>query len=64
MRSVVTKAASLSSIVLPSFEDEAVVFGDASPLATIERYTDAGAIEVVVKKRRKHDPSDRTIRSV
>lgn len=49
MRKALMAAAGISSIVLPSFDDEKVAFGDASPDATIQRYRDAGVAEVVVK---------------
>lgn len=34
----ITKAAKHADIVLPSFDDEALYFGDADPMATIARY--------------------------
>lgn len=37
------------SIVLPTFEDEAALYGDADPQDSIERWHDAGAQLVVVK---------------
>ncbi|MCK7613731.1 sugar kinase [Roseibium sediminicola] len=49
MKTVVMSGASASNIVLPSFEDEALHFGDADPGATIERYLCAGADRVIVK---------------
>lgn len=49
MRHQITAAAALSDLVLPSFEDEAAHFGDATPEATIARYLAAGAGSVVVK---------------
>lgn len=42
-------AAAVADVVLPSFEDEAAFFGDASPDATAERYVQNGAKLVVVK---------------
>ena len=48
-RSVLAAAAAIADIVLPSFSDEAEVFGDASPSATVERFAAQGAREVVVK---------------
>ncbi len=38
-----------TAIVLPSFDDEAALFGDATPEATVARWRAAGADEVVVK---------------
>lgn len=49
LRATLTAAAAVSEICLPSFDDEAAAFGDASPEATAERYAKAGAREVVVK---------------
>ena len=49
MRQTLTTAAEASSIVLPSFDDERKVFGDASTRDTVARYLDAGADEVAVK---------------
>ncbi len=49
MRQVITEAASISSIVLPTFNDDAPFFGDRSPEQTVSRYLAAGAGEVVVK---------------
>ncbi|WP_269585926.1 sugar kinase [Roseibium sp. Sym1] len=43
------KAAAAAAIVLPSFEDEAVHFGDPDPAATAQRYLDGGARLAVVK---------------
>ena len=44
-----SEAAAAASIVLPSFDDEARIFGDADPAATARRYLALGAGEVVVK---------------
>jgi 2-dehydro-3-deoxygluconokinase len=49
MASGLMAAASIADIVLPTFPDEAPVFGDTSPEATAERYLSNGAREVVVK---------------
>ncbi len=49
MASTTTVAASLSNIVLPTFADEVLAFGDATPEATRLRYLDLGVEEVVVK---------------
>lgn len=45
----IMEAAALSDIALPSHEDEAAAFGDASAMATAHRYQQAGAAVVVVK---------------
>ena len=49
MRDEITRAAAVSNIILPSFDDEANYFGDTDPMATIERYQRSGAELVVVK---------------
>ncbi|WP_439137868.1 sugar kinase [Roseicyclus sp.] len=49
MTRTIMQGAAASDIVLPSFEDEAVHFGDADPIATTARYAAAGAKTVIVK---------------
>ena len=49
MASMLTAAASLCDIVLPTHGDEAPVFGDKSVQETAERYLELGVEEVVVK---------------
>ncbi|MEM5474100.1 sugar kinase [Hoeflea sp. AS60] len=49
MRDAVMSAAAVSDILLPSFEDEATAFGDATTEDTARRYAGAGAGLVVVK---------------
>lgn len=49
MRRALTAAAGASTLALPSFDDEARAFGDATPQATAARYQGAGAEEVAVK---------------
>lgn len=49
MTQAIMDGASVSDIVLPSFEDEEDWFKDANPKATADRYLDAGAITVIVK---------------
>ncbi|MDK3074706.1 sugar kinase [Sedimentitalea sp. JM2-8] len=49
MRRVISRAAGLSDIVLPSFDDECRNFGDAAPEDTARRYGALGADQVVVK---------------
>jgi len=49
MRRAVMQAARLSDIVLPSYDDDAAAFEDASIQATAGRYVDAGVATVVVK---------------
>ncbi len=49
MRATVMAAAQVADIALPSFDDEAVHFGDADPAATAARYLSAGVRTVVVK---------------
>ncbi len=49
MCEAVMDAARVSDIALPSFEDEAVHFGDGDAGGTADRYASAGAATVVVK---------------
>jgi 2-dehydro-3-deoxygluconokinase len=49
MRAVLTAAATISDIVLPTHSDEVPIFGDADPEATAQRYLSLGVEEVVVK---------------
>lgn len=49
MTKSVGAAAAGSDIVLPSYEDEASWFGDASPQATLDRYAGLGVGHIVVK---------------
>ncbi|HHY48639.1 MAG TPA: sugar kinase [Alphaproteobacteria bacterium] len=49
MASMITAAASISDVVLPTHGDEAPLFGDASSEATAQRYLDLGVEEVAVK---------------
>src|SRR3569833_1398726 len=49
MGSTITAAATIADIVLPTFPDEAALFGDVSSEAVAERYLSWGAEEVVVK---------------
>jgi len=49
MRSAVMDFARFCDFVMPSFEDEEAHFDDATPVATAERYREAGALRVVVK---------------
>lgn len=49
MLEVISRAAALCDLVLPSFDDETTAFGDATPEDSAKRYADLGAAEVVVK---------------
>lgn len=49
MCDTIMQAASLSDIVLPSYDDEVDFFGDADIQATAQRYLDCGATTVIVK---------------
>lgn len=49
MRETIQRAADHATIVLPSFDDEAAAFGDASPKATLKRYGKNPATLVVLK---------------
>ena len=49
MREQIAAGAAVSSVVLPSFDEEAAHEGDAEPAATLARYAALGADQVVVK---------------
>lgn len=49
VRQTIPQALALTDIALPSFDDEAAVWGDATPEATIARFASAGVAEVAVK---------------
>ncbi|MDT8342784.1 MAG: sugar kinase, partial [Thermohalobaculum sp.] len=49
MRAGLTLGGSVADIVLPSFDEETALFGDARPEATVARYRDLGAGLVAVK---------------
>ncbi|AGT10850.1 sugar kinase [Paracoccus aminophilus] len=49
LRMTITETAAHADIILPSHDDEAAHFGDASPEDTVARYLAAGVPEVVVK---------------
>ncbi len=49
VRQVIPKVLALTDIALPSFDDEAAVWGDANTQATIARLAAAGVVEVAVK---------------
>jgi len=49
MRTGLMQGAAVADIVLPSFDEEAALFGDDGPAATIARYANAGARLVAVK---------------
>lgn len=49
LRTVLTQAAGAASLVLPSFDDESMAFGDTTPEATVRRYQASGCPLVVVK---------------
>lgn len=51
MRAGVMQAARVADLVLPSFDEEAALFGDATPAETVARYRAAGARSVIVKNR-------------
>lgn len=48
-RTCFSQVMALADITLPTFEDEAALFGDPSPGTTLERHGAAGVIETVVK---------------
>src|SRR3546814_8690088 len=48
-QAAVTRALGLASLALPTFDDEAALFGDADPAATVRRLHGLGVEEVAVK---------------
>lgn len=48
-RTTLSKFFELTDIALPSYDDEAQLWGDASPDTTLERFKDAGVQEVAIK---------------
>ncbi len=49
MTDTIMEAAAQSDIVLPSYDDEAEWFGDRDSIATLNRYAEIGADQIVVK---------------
>lgn len=49
MREGLTLGASVADVVLPSFDEETALFGDATPEDTIARYRNGGATLIAVK---------------
>ncbi len=49
MTDTIMMAAAQSDIVLPSFDDEAEWFGDRDSIATLNRYSETGVNQIVVK---------------
>lgn len=49
MRDWIMRGAAVADIALPSFDEEAQHFGDATPRDTAERYLGAGVAEILVK---------------
>jgi 2-dehydro-3-deoxygluconokinase len=49
MCGTIEEAAGIADIVLPTFEDERLAFGDATPADTVARYARLGAREICVK---------------
>ncbi len=49
-RDAFSRACALADVVLPTFEDEQALFGDASADATLARIAAAGASEIVLKQ--------------
>lgn len=48
-RAIMTRAAGVADVVLPSFDDEEALFGDKSPAETLARYAALGPGEILVK---------------
>ncbi len=49
-RAAFSRACELSHIVLPTFDDEQALFGDATPADTVQRITAHGVAELVLKR--------------
>ena len=49
-RVLLTQAAQCATLIMPSFEDEALCFGDSNPAQTIARYRALGLDHIVVKQ--------------
>ena len=49
IRATLTEAARQSTLLMPSFDDEAAHFGDRSPAETVARYRSLGVERIVVK---------------
>lgn len=48
-RDAISRMLEFTDIALPSFDDEATLWGDTSPVATVKRIKNFGASEVIVK---------------
>lgn len=48
-KDIISRTAAISDLVLPSFEDEQITFGDKTPVATAQRYQSLGVKQVIVK---------------
>lgn len=48
-RETIVRVAALADILLPSADDEALLFGDASPDASLARYINVGVPEIIIK---------------
>ena len=48
-RTTLARFFELTDIMLPSFDDEAALWGDASPEATLKRFAQAGVTEIAIK---------------
>ena len=48
-RAAFEEALKIADVALPTFDDEAMLFGDADPQATAERIASLGVAEIVVK---------------
>ncbi len=49
IKDVISRTAAISDLVLPSYEDEQLTFGDKTPMATAERYQSLGVKQIIVK---------------
>lgn len=49
-QATMTRVLALTSLALPTFDDDAALFGDSAPEATVTRLRDLGIEEIVVKR--------------
>jgi len=48
-KDIISRTAAISDLVLPSFEDEQITFGDNTPMDTAQRYQSLGVKQIIVK---------------
>ena len=48
-KDIISRTAAISDLILPSFEDEQITFGDKTPMDTAKRYQSLGVKQIIVK---------------